>query len=36
MGLVPNDLVPDYSGQLMQVTEVWILDGDAGLCRTCK
>jgi hypothetical protein len=28
---------PDGSGnQLMQVTETWLLEGDATLCRTCK
>ena len=34
-GTGANDLVPNYSGQLMQVTEDWILDGDAVLCRKC-
>jgi hypothetical protein len=35
----PNDYVggnPNYDGQLMQVTEVWLLQGDALACRTCK
>lgn len=27
------DWVPNYEGPLMQVTETWLLDGDAALCR---
>jgi hypothetical protein len=41
--LGPNDYVRpvtegglNYGGQLMQVTEVWLLQGDALACRTCK
>ncbi len=32
----PTDWVPNYNGQLIQVSETWLLQGDATLCRTCK
>jgi hypothetical protein len=28
-----NDWVPNYGGQLMQVSETWLLDGDAIVSR---
>ena len=35
-GIESTDWVPDYDGQLVQVSETWLLDVDATLCRTCK